>query len=235
EHLADRPEPEAARRAGLADRSPCSRIAAARFLHAGSEGTLRSLLEDRRTPDHVSADAASLLAARLPPEEAGPLLIATLKGRSGETRRQAIQELGRLKHAASVGPLCVLLENADPRTAAAAAAALEAIGDPRTQARLLDAVRQDAAELRIAAARALGALGTVKVVETLLEELDAKRMDEESRQAIRQAVSAIQSRLAGAEAGQLSLAASSAAAGRLSLAPPRAGPGDVSLASDPDR
>src|SRR5262249_36272858 len=164
EHLADRPEPEAARRAGLADRSPCSRIAAARFLRAGSEGTLRSLLEDRRTPDHVSADAASLLAARLPPEQAGPLLIATLKGRSGETRRQAIQELGRLKHAAGVGPLCVLLENADPRTTAAAAppagaAPRGAGGAPRPAAGLPAAGRRRAGGAPPAAAGARGGGG----------------------------------------------------------------------------
>jgi HEAT repeat protein len=129
----------------------------------------------------------------------------------------------------------VLLDRADPRTAAAAAEALEAIGDPKAEPRLLDAVRHEAAELRIAAARALGVVGTVNAVEPLLHELDTKRLDGESRRALREAVSAIQSRLAGAEAGQLSLAATTAEAGRLSLATPRAGPGDVSLAAKPDR
>jgi HEAT repeat protein len=202
-----------------------------RFLRDEGNEVLRSLVADERAPDYASAEAASLLAARLPPDEAGPLLVAALKGRSGETRRQSIQELGRLKFAPSFGPLCVLLDRADPRTAAASAEALEAIGDPKAEPCLLDAVRHEAAELRIAAARALGAVGTVKAVEPLLHELDTKRLDGESRRALREAVSAIQSRLAGAEAGQLSLAATTAEAGRLSLATPRAGPGDVSLAT----
>jgi HEAT repeats len=224
-----------ASRGSLADADPWVRLAAARFLRDEGKEVLRSLLADERAPDYASAEAASLLGARLPSEEAGPLLVAALKGRSGETRRQSVQELGRLKFAPSLGPLCVLLDRADPRTAAAAAEALEAIGDPKAEPRLLDAVRHEAAELRIAAARALGVVGTVNAVEPLLHELDTKRLDGESRRALREAVSAIQSRLAGAEAGQLSLAATTAEAGRLSLATPRAGPGDVSLAAKPDR
>src|SRR4029453_4983336 len=104
-------------------------------------------------------------------------LVAALKGRSGETRRQSVQELGRLKFAPGLGPLCVLLDRADPRTAAAAAEALEAIGDARGGPRLLRAVPNEAAELRIAAGRALGAVGTVNAVEPLLHELDTKRLD----------------------------------------------------------
>ncbi len=219
----------------LADADPWVRLAAARFLRDDGAEVLRSLLADERAPDHASAEAASLLAARLPPAEAGPLLVAALKGRSGETRRQSIQEVGQLKFAPSLGPLCVLLEHADARTAAAAAGALDALGDAKAEPHLVDAARHEAAELRIAAARALGSLGTVKAVEPLLHELDTKHLDGESRRAFRLAVSAIQSRLAGAEAGQLSMAPTTAEAGRLSLATPRAGPGDVSLAAETDR
>jgi hypothetical protein len=235
QHFPALPTAMEASHAGLSDPNPWVRLAAARFLRDEGKEALRSLLADPQAPDHASAEAASLLAARLRVEEAGPLLIAALKGRSGETRRQSIEELGRLKFAPSLGPLCVLLEGTDPRTAAAAAEALEAIGDPKAEPRLLDAVRHEAAELRIAAARALGALGTVGAVEPLLHELDTKRLDGESRRALREAVSAIQSRLAGAEAGQLSLAVTTAEAGRLSLATPRAGRAGVSLAVEPDR
>jgi HEAT repeats len=234
QHFTDRPETAMASRAGLADRSPWVRLAAARFLPDGS-ATLRSLLDDPRIPDHAAAEATALLAARLPREDAGPLLVSVLKDREGESRRQAVHELGRLKYGPSVAALCVLLHRSDPRTAAAAADSLGAIGDPKAAARLLEAVAQGAGELRIAAARALGALGTVRAVEPLLERLAQKRMDAESRQALHAAVDAIQSRLAGAETGQLSLAVTSTEAGRLSLATPRAGPGDVSLAKEPDR
>ncbi len=233
-HFDGRSETKEASHALLADPSPWVRLAAARFLPDEGSPVLRALLEEGKTPDHAAAEAAALLGARLRIAEAGPLLIATLKKWSGETRRQAIQELGRLKHAPAVGPLCVLLDRSDPRAAADAADALRTIGDPKAAPRLLDAVRQDAAELRIAAARALGLVGTVQTVEPLLELIDAK-IDGESRQALREAVSAIQARLAGAEAGQVSLAVTAAEAGRLSLATPRAGPGDVSLATGPDR
>ncbi len=234
QHFGGRPEAKEASRGLLADASPWVRLAAARFLPDEGSPVLRALLVDPRAPDYAAAEAAALLGARLPVAEAGPLLIATLKKRPGETRRQAIQELGRLKHAPAVGPLCVLLDRSDPRAAAAAADALGSIGDPKAAPRLLDAVRQDAAELRIAAARALGVVGTVQTVEPLLELIDAK-IDGESRQALREAVNAIQARLAGAEAGQLSMAVTAAEAGRLSLATPRAGPGDVSLVTGPDR
>jgi HEAT repeat protein len=235
QHFADRPEAREASRALLADRDPWVRLAAARFLPDESPPVLRGLLDDRETPDHAAAEAAVLLGARLPAAEAGPLLTSALKRRSGEARRLAMQELGRIRHGPAVNPLCVLLDRADPRTAAAAAEALGTIGDAKAEAHLLDAVRHDEAELRIAAAHALGALGTVRAVEPLLELLAAKRIDGESRQALREAVGAIQSRLAGAEAGQLSLAPTAAEAGRLSLATPQAGPGDVSLASEPER
>jgi hypothetical protein len=224
-----------ASRTSLGDPDPWVRLAAARFLPDEGNDVLQSLVADERAPDYASAEAASLLAARMPPETAGPLLVAALKGRSGETRRQSIQELGRLRFGPAVGPLCVLLERADARTAAAAAEALGAIDDPRAEPHLLEALRQEAAELRIAAARALGAVGTVTAVEPLLHEVDTKRLDRDSRHAIREAVSAIQSRLAGAEAGQLSLAVTTGEAGRLSLATLHAGPGDVSLAAHPDR
>jgi hypothetical protein len=214
----------------LADVSPWVRLAAARFLTEEAGPVLRALLEDRQAPDHAAAEAAALLAARLPVGAAGPVLMAALKARAGEARRQVIHELGRLQHAPAVGPLCVLLARSDPRTAAVAAEALGAIGDAKAESHLLEAVRQDAAELRIGAARALGVVGTIKVVEPLLELLKGSRLDGESRQALRATVDSIQARQAGAEAGQLSLATTAVEAGRLSLATPQAGPGDVSLA-----
>lgn len=230
QEFADRPETSATSRAALADGSAWMRLAGARFLEAEGLEVLKALLEERHTPDHASAEAVALLSARLSRADAGVLLLPALKQRTGETRRQAIKELGRLRCEAALGPLCVLLGRPQERTAVAAADALGALGDVRAEIHLVDALRRDAPELRIAVARALGAVGSVKAVQPLLELLEAKRLDGESRQALREAVSAIQSRLAGAEAGQVSLATPAAEAGRLSLATPTAGPGDVSLA-----
>jgi HEAT repeat protein len=121
---------------------------------------------------------------------------------------------------------------ADPRGAAAAAAALGALGDARAESSLLKSIGSKAHELQLAAARALGRLGTVRSVEPLLTLLDSRRLDAMGRQSVRHAVASIQSRLVGAGAGQISLAQSAAESGRLSLAKPRSGPGDLSRAPE---
>jgi hypothetical protein len=218
-----------ATRAGLGDTSPWVRLSAARFL--GDEGlaVLRDLVRDPSAPDQAAAEAVTLLAARAPVDAVGPLLVGALKTRRGEARSEAIAQLGRLRFGPAVGPLIVLLETSNPRTAAGAARALGSIGDTRAEAALLHAVGTEARELRIAAARALGALGTVGSVEPLLELLERRRLDAESRHAVRECIGAIQSRLVGAGAGHLSIAEDAAEAGRLSLATPTPGTGDLSL------
>jgi HEAT repeat protein len=83
-------------------------------------------------------------------------------------------------------------------------------------------------DLAVAAAKALGALGSASAVLPLREAAERHAGDEALKQAVRQAVAAIQSRLtgtpgelslAGDEAGQLTLSEDDGA-GRLSLAPP---------------
>jgi HEAT repeat protein len=226
------PEALATSRAALFDSDPWVRLAAARFLRAEVE-TLEAVARDRKAPDQAAAEAVALLAARMPAERVGPVLIEIVKNRTDEARRQAVEELGRLRHAPAAGPLIVLVDRADPRTAAAAATALGALEDAHAESSLIQALDSDAPELRMAAAKALGRLGGVKAVEPLMGLLSA-RLDTASRQAIRDAVAAIQSRLVGAEAGQLTVAAGDLESGRLSLAQPAAGAGDLSLAKPGD-
>jgi hypothetical protein len=218
-------------RAALADASPWVRLAAARFLRAEFE-TLEALVRDREVPDQAAAEAVTLLAARLAPERAGPLLVEILKARTGDTQRQAIQELGRLRHAPAFDPLVVALGGTDPRTAAAAATALGALGDPRAETSLLAVLGRDEAELRLAAGRALGGLGSVRSVAPLLALLESRGLDTAARWAIRGAITAIQSRLVGAGAGQLSVATAESESGRLSLAGSDAGA--LTLTDDPE-
>jgi hypothetical protein len=92
-------------------------------------------------------------------------------------------------------------------------------------------VEAEARELRLAAAQALAKVGSVGAVEPLSALLEGGGLDAASRQAIRDAISAIQSRLAGAEAAQLSLVTSMREGGRLTLAAPGPGPGDLSPVS----
>lgn len=229
------PEAKEAREASqedLKDPSPWVRLAAARFLKDEGLEVLKHLALDRAVPESAAAEAVALLSARCPAEQAGPLLLTALKTHSGEARRQAVEELGRIRYGPARGPLIVLLEHADPRTGAAAAAALARLGDVKSETSLLKAVESDAGELRQAAVRALGTVGSAASVEPLLAFLASRRLDAETRQRIREAVGAIQSRLAGAGAGQLSLAATAPGSGWLSVAPPGAGQGQLSLLPD---
>jgi HEAT repeat protein len=216
----------------LVDPSPWVRLAAARYLKDEGLEVLQHLAQDRAVPESAAAEAVSLLAARCPAERSGPVLLATLKTHSGEARRQAVEELGRIRFQQARGALMVLLDRADAGTGAAAAAALAALGDVSSEGPLLKAVESDARELRLAAIRALGTVGSAASVEPLLAFLASRRLDAKTRYWIREAVGAIQSRLAGAEAGQLSLAATSRGSGWLSVAAPGAGHGQLSLLSD---
>ena len=232
EKFPETPQAREASRQDLADPSPWVRLTAARFLNDEGIETLEGLAQDRGVPESAAADAVALLAARCPVARAGPLLVAALKAHSGEARVQAVQELGRLRYQPARKPLLVLLGRADPRCAAAAAEALGALGDASAEAALLKAVDSDARELRLAAIRALGVMGSVAAVEPLLAFGAGRRLDGESRQAVRDAVGAIQSRLAGAEAGQVSLAAPSPGSGWLSVATLEVEPGRLSLLPD---
>ena len=230
------PETKSAREASqedLKDPSPWVRLAAARFLREEGLQVLEHLAHDRVVPESAAAEAVALLAARCPAAQAGPLLLTALKTHTGEARRQAVDELGRIRYRPARGALIVLLDNADPQTAGTAAAALAAMGEATAEGPLLKAMESDARELRLACVRALGAVGTAMSVEPLLAFLSGRRLDGETRQTIRDAVAAIQSRLAGAGAGQLSLAAVPAGSGWLSVAAPGTGEGQLSLASDP--
>jgi hypothetical protein len=230
------PETKSTREASqvdLKDPSPWVRLAAARFLKDEGLEALEHLALDRAVPESAAAEAVALVAARCPAAHAGPLLLTALKTHSGAARRQAVEELGRIRYVPARGALIVLLENADPQTAGGAAAALAAMGEATAEGPLLKAMESDARELRLAAVRALATVGTAAAVEPLLVFLAGRRLDGESRQQIRDAVAAIQSRLAGAGAGQLSLAAAPAGGGWLSVAAPGAGEGQLSLARDP--
>jgi hypothetical protein len=235
EHFPETREAREASQEDLKDPSPWVRLAAVRFLKDEGLEVLEQLAQDRAVPESAAAEAVGLLAARCPAERAGPLLLTALKTHSGEARRQAVQELGRICHRPARGPLLVLLEHADPATGAAAAAALARLGEATAETALLKAMESDARELRLAAILALGTLGSAASVEPLLAFLAIRRLDAETRRGIHDAVGAIQSRLAGAEAGQLSLAATAPGSGWLSVASGDAGHGDLSLLPDRKR
>jgi len=103
-------------------------------------------------------------------------------------------------------------------------------GDPADVDLLAKVLARETGELAVAAATALGHLGTTATVMLLKEAAERNPRDHDLLKATRQAIAEIQSRLPGASPGQLSLA--STEAGHLSLVSAEAG--QLSLATDPE-
>ena len=175
------------------------RLEAATALGIEGVAALNALVADPSVEDDLAARAAASLG---PPMDAG-VARATL-------RREIAASRARQRRA----------------TARACVASLGLHGDPQDEALLLSLVieAQDYA-LRLAAARALGRVGSANAVPSLTDLGDSGSAD--LRRAGREAIATIQSRLRGATPGQLSLdprnagqiALADDAAGRLSEAP----------------
>jgi hypothetical protein len=194
------PHHAATRAALLAAREDASeevRLRAGMALGEEGRGTLVDLVERAGTDDSCAARAIAALGERLPAERAEAAL------------RRALGGAGR------------------PQTAQACLEALGRLGRPEHEGLILDALRHEDAQVAVAAARALGGVGTVAAVPPL-REATSPGVHGELRSAARQAVAEIQARLTGAEPGQLSLAGGEA--GALSLADGE--PGRLSLAEE---
>jgi HEAT repeat protein len=180
------------------DSSEEVRLRAAIALHEEGRETLVDLVARAGTDDSCAARAIGALGDRLP------------EGLAESTLRRALGGAGR------------------PRTAQACLEALARPGHTEAEGLVLDALRSEDAPVSLAAARALGKVGTVAAVPALRE---AAERGGELRSAARQAIAGIQARLTGAEPGQLSL--SGGEAGALSLADEAGEPGRLSLADAP--
>ena len=130
------------------------------------------------------------------------------------------------------------LDGNEPHTARACIETLQELRPPRAESLLLEALDLADEAVSVAAARALRSCGGVRAVARLLE-VARDGASSELRQAARQAVGAIQSRLPGAAPGQLALAdggsgglslADETPAGQLSLID---APGAESAAAEP--
>lgn len=212
------------------DQSPQVRLQAARGL--GDEGldVLRDLAEGL-AHDDVSAQAVSALGRRLPFERARDLLSTALHRRFLKTARACLVSLVEGGHPVAVDVLTRVLTHEQGELAAAAALALGETGSPEAEPPLIRALRSGRTDLRAAAAKALGRVGSALAVPPLKEAAENLSWDPELRQAARQSVAEIQSRLPGATPGQLSLAGDEA--GQLSLAEAEAG--QLSLSEEPQR
>ena len=190
------PQHPATREALLAAREdPSEEVRLRAAVALGEEGrdALLGLVARPGTDDSCAARAVAALGDRMPAEQAEGALRRALGG-------------GR-----------------NPRTAEACLDALALLGRSGAEGLILDALRSEDTPVAVAAARALGRVGTVAAVAALRE---AAERGGDLRRAGRQAIAEIQARLTGAEPGQLSLAGGEA--GALSLADGE--PGRLSLA-----
>jgi hypothetical protein len=153
-------------------------------------------VEGAGTGDECAARAVAALGDRLPGERAEVVL------------RRALGGAGR------------------PQTARACLEALALLGRTEAEDVILEALRHEDAVVAVAAAQALGKVGTVAAVPALHEAMAPRGGLLGS--AGRQAIAEIQARLRGAAPGQLTLAGGEA--GALSLADEAGEPGRLSLA-----
>jgi hypothetical protein len=204
------------------------RLGAGLALGTAGLDQLREIAESEHVTDGCAAQALVGLGPEMTPDRVRSLLQRSLRRRRLRTAEACLAWLGWHGGAEAVEPLAKVLAIEQGELGAAAASALWASGLPEAEAPLVHALQGDSDEARVAAAEALEGLGTAQAVWPLKEAMARHSGHKAFVNAARQAVAAIQSRLtgsagelslAGAEAGQLDLAAEDAA-GRLSLAPP---------------
>ncbi len=225
--LSKDPGTSEALRKACSDPSPEIRLRAAKELGAEGRDVLLELGESP-VDDALSAEALSILDRELPFERTRAILDYALKRGRTRTARACLEAFGSSGGAAAVETLEKVMARGG-EMATVAARSLGMTGSACAEPSLILALQWGQADLQVAAATALGRVGSAAAVLPLKEAAERTWLDRELHRAVRQAIAEIQSRLQGASPGQLSLAG--AEAGQLSLA--QAGAGELSLAPDP--
>jgi len=206
-------------RAACTDPSPKVRLRAAEVLGADTHSLLLELAASTED-DTAGARAVALLGRELPPERTREILGQALRHSLFKTARACLEALGGSSDPADIDLLAKALMRETGDRLATVVQALEATHSPAAEPPLLAALRHIRTDVRVAAARTLGRIGTAAAV-LPLQETAAQTREQDLRRAALQAVAEIQSRLPGASPGQLSLAPPDA--GQLSLAETEAG------------
>jgi hypothetical protein len=184
--------------------------------HPDAEEALRAALADG--DEIVQLEAAVALGS------AGREVLLQIASREWSSDAAAARAVSELRSALPVEQARTILAYAlRTRRLETARACIESLGHRRSEradtfARVL--ALEDGA-LAAAAARALGRVGDVTVVPLLTDAQERLARDKTAREAIAEAIAAIQTRALGARAGQLSLAGD--ASGQLSLTRDEAG------------
>jgi HEAT repeat protein len=220
-------------RDALADRNPWVRLQAARGLGAEGVDALADLARRSALNEAVASEALQDFLSHATRERAAEVCIDVLASGIGDARRRAIEVLGRLRHAPAMGGLIRAIAGADAPAAEAAARALGLLGGTAAEAALLESLERPHRGTREAAVRSLGDMGTVRSVAPLREFADTGDAGSALRRIAREAIARIQSRLVGAEAGQVALADVDPQRGSVSLVTADTEEGRVSLAEAP--
>jgi HEAT repeat protein len=221
----------ATREALLAARTDGSeevRLRAGAALGPEGRACLLDLASDDVVEDSCAARAVGALDEHLGWARAEEILARALRRARIATAMACVEALRRWGGEDAVPCLARVLGAETGEVGVAAAGALGATGAGAAEAPLVAALAGGAVGVQVAAARALGRVGSVSAVPSLRDAAERSR-DRELHRAVRQAVAEIPSRLPGAAPGQLSLTEVEGGAGRLSLADEDA-EGRVSLA-----
>lgn len=198
---------------------PGMRLIAARRLGKAGLGALEQVAMDAAAPEEVRVAALKHLLASLPAERVLPALDGAAEGPPGPLRTAALRALLPLREE-NPDWLIRHVPELDGPSSARAAGALVRLQDGRAEPALISILAHADAGARLAAAAALGAVGTRDAVEPLRRAAEAGPMlfGGELRAAATAAIKSIQARLGEAGAvGRLSLSESAAGAGALSV------------------
>lgn len=212
-------------RSALRDHDPAVRLCAALALKEKAQGALRSLAKCQQLDEKSQVSALSALRTPLLVRQAVRVLDMALGSARHTVAVAAVRMLGQRGGAGAVARLTALLADEDAQLVLEACAALGATRDAAAAPALIHALGSPWPEVRVASATALGAVGAATAVAPLHAAAAAHPL---LRRAASAAIAAIQSRIKGAELGQLSLA--EGGSGQLSIGNDVPG-GHVSLAS----
>ena len=172
-------------------------------------------------PLALRGGALRVLVERFGYGESRACLLEALGAPSVVDRVAAVELIAAAGDLEQVPRLAALMLREDDTGAVAYAQALGVLGDARAEADLLQLLRREVDVVQCAAAVALGRVGTVHAIEPLLPFTEGMLRSGPVKEASREAVRAIQSRLGPVEAGRLSLAEDTT--------------GRVSIAAEPDK
>jgi len=184
---------------------------------------LAALIGDDSAPAPLRAAALRSLAEASPYPKIAPCLARALTDRDEGLLEVAVTVAGEARDRSTLVRICGLAQTNAPRLAEAVAVALGRLGDSRAEPSLLNLLVHESTEAGLAAARALGEVGTIQAIEPLMSLAEGTRARGALKAAARDAIRKIQGRTGNAGAGRLAVVGWDDAEAGLSLVDPGGG------------